>query len=162
MRETFNHFGEKLERLEEGMWTAEARHIAVSRSQKLRGFREAWDDEARGGDFLPPLYDDNGNVIGTATLSLEPIEQERPEGSEGRIGSVSGKLGKPPRYLDGSNHGDTRSNVGEDRMQDNNSQDQPQYGNQQIPNDNTAQVNDQNPMEADPGAQLVAEMYGMR
>ena len=52
MQGSVKHFGEKLEKLEGMMKTAEGRRLAMVRSERLRMFREWWEDEMRMEDNL--------------------------------------------------------------------------------------------------------------
>ena len=52
MGASVKHFGEKLEKLEGMMKTAEGRRLAGVRSERLRMFREWWEDEMRMEDEI--------------------------------------------------------------------------------------------------------------
>ena len=50
--DTLEHFSDKLEKLEGGMWTLEGRRLARARAAKIQEFRAMWDDEVNGRDYL--------------------------------------------------------------------------------------------------------------
>ncbi|KAL9131987.1 MAG: hypothetical protein Q9217_000197 [Psora testacea] len=52
LEDTLEHFHEKLNKLEAGMWTAEGRRLARARTEKLHTFRAIWDEEVKGRDYL--------------------------------------------------------------------------------------------------------------
>ena len=52
LHDTLQHFGEKLEKLEAGMWTTEGKRIARARTEKILAFRSMWEEEVNGRDYL--------------------------------------------------------------------------------------------------------------
>ena len=128
MEDTFQHWGDKLEKLQEGMWTAEGRRIASNRLQKLRGFKEAWDAEASGEDYLPPLYDDQGQVVGVVPMYLDWAVGTPNEGNSSR------KSNAPEAQMGNVVDGQDEQGGGEESSDDNENDDDDGGGRDQLVN----------------------------
>ena len=177
VKDTFTHFGEKLERLAGGMCTSEGRRIAELRAGKLRGFREAWGEESEGADFLGRVWDEDGGVVGLAPLSLDPgsyarrgVEKEveardgEGEGEDGDDAEEEGEEGESEvrESEEGQTRGEDMGGYGyAQRLQDHPVAHPPLQSSTNgtaAPDKNT----DPRLVDSDPGAQLVAEMNRMR